>query len=207
MLVSAAMFEARMPAGEPGPEVSGRAFLGIIRHVKETHGEAALRQVVAESGDSTAQVFQRRILHSNWYPYEAYASFLEGLARRFGGGDPGYARRLGESSGIRDINTVFRIYLAIASPERLIRGSSRVWSSYYRNAGTMEAIAWDPGGTTLRITGFPGMAKLHCQLMEGWMIATMGALGLKVHEDGRETKCTSLGDPFHEFSCTWSRKG
>lgn len=200
------MFESRSPPRGAPPEVSGRAFLGIIRHIKEKHGAALLQSVVADAGASTAAVFGGRILHMNWYPYPAYIDFLAALSRRFGGGDPEYGRALGEAAGVRDINTVFRIYLAIASPERLIRGCSKVWPSYYRNAGNMEAITWAPTGTTLRITDFPEMSPLHCRLMEGWMISTMDALGLRVDAAGRETKCPSRGDPFHEFSCTWTKK-
>ncbi len=189
------------------PEASGRAFLGIIRSVKESHGAAELTAVVAAAGEETRKAFASRIRHSGWYPYAAFAGFLTALEQRLGHGDPGYGRRLGASSGVKDINSIFRIYLAIASPERLIRGCSRVWPSYYRQAGTMEATAWAPELTTLRITGFPAMAPVHCRLMEGWMIATMEALGLGVSESAGETLCTSRGDPHHEFSCTWSRQG
>ena len=190
----------------PQAEASGRAFLGIIKHIKTKHGEAELRAAVAEGGEALKKVFAEKILHSGWYPYEAFAQFLVALERRFGKGVTDYGKQLGSASGMRDINTVFKIYLALASAERLIRGCSKVWPSYYRNAGTMEAIAWAPEKTTLRITGFPQMAPAHCRLMEGWMIATMDALGIKVHADGRETRCTSRGDPYHEFSCTWSRR-
>lgn len=188
------------------PEASGRAFLGIINHIKQVHGPATLNSVVSEAPDATRKVFQSRILHSGHYPYDAFAGLLTALQTRFGKGDPHYGRKLGASSGKQDINTVFRIYLALSSSERLIRSCSKVWSSYYRNAGEMEAIAWAPERTALRITGFPKMAPIHCQLMEGWMIATMEAIGLQVHDDGRETRCTSRGDPFHEFSCTWSKR-
>ena len=188
------------------PEASGRAFLGIINHIKQAYGQPELTKAISEAPETTRRVFGNRILHSGYYPYEAFAGFLTALQGRFGKGDPQYGRKLGAASGKQDINTVFRIYLALASSERLIRGCTRVWASYYRNAGQMEAIAWAPEKTTLRITGFPKMAPIHCQLMEGWMITTMDALGLQVHDDGRETRCTSRGDAFHEFSCTWSKK-
>lgn len=188
------------------PEASGRAFLGIINHIKATHGQPELTRVVAAAPEPTRRVFAHRILHSGYYPYEAFAGLLSALQGRFANGDALYGRKLGAASGKQDINTVFRIYLALASSERLIRSCTRVWASYYRNAGEMEATAWAPEKTVLRITGFPKMAPLHCQLMEGWMISTMDALGLAVHDDGRETRCTSRGDAFHEFTCSWSKK-
>ncbi len=186
-------------------EVSGRAFLGIINHVREARGPKAIGDLVPSSPAPTRAVFATRILHGSWYPYAAFAGLLSTLETKFGHGDPGYCRHLGANSGMRDINTVFKIYLAIASTERLIRGCSRVWPSYYRNAGTMEAVRWEPEETVLRIQNFPEMTAQHCRLMEGWMTATMNALGVEVI-DGRESACPSRGDVAHEFSCKWKKR-
>ncbi len=186
-------------------EVSGRAFLGIINYVRETHGKNALVELLPMLPPVARTMFSQRILHGTWYPYDSYVAFLKALEAKYGRGDPAYCRTLGASSGVRDINTVFKIYLAIASTEWLIRGCSKVWPSYYRNAGTMEAIRWSPDDTLLRITGFPDMAPQHCRLMEGWMISTMNALKVDVL-DPRESMCTSRGGSAHEFACRWKKR-
>jgi hypothetical protein len=118
---------------------------------------------------------------------------------------PGEAffHQVGASAGDRDLGTMFKVYVALASPERLIRSCTRVWSSYYRNAGTMRAIVWEPDDTRLRVEGFRAMAPAHCELMMGWMIATMKRIGFIVNEGARETACVSRGAPYHEFACTW----
>ncbi len=188
------------------PLVSGRAFLGLIRSVKESHGPSALSDALKAMPPATQKAFATRILHAGWYPYPAYVGFLNGLEQKFGRGQPAFFRTLGVASGKRDISTVFRVYLAIASTERLIRGCSKVWAGYYSNAGEMEAVSWAPTDTCLRISGFPEMATAHCRLMEGWMIATMDALGVEVNADAAETACTSRGAPFHEFRCTWKKR-
>ncbi|MFZ5444842.1 MAG: hypothetical protein ACOZQL_32935 [Myxococcota bacterium] len=189
----------------PSPEVSGRAFLGLINHLREAHGRNALVELKPLMSREAAAAFDTRILHSSWYPYEAYVGFLRAIVAKHGNGKLEYCRQLGVSSGVRDINTVFKIYLAIASTERLIRGCTKVWDSYYRNAGMMEAVRWTPDDTMLRISDFKKMAPEHCLLMEGWMIATMNALGCDVLEP-RESKCTSRGDEAHEFSCKWKKR-
>jgi hypothetical protein len=189
-----------------GPEVSGKAFLGVIRYVKDARGSDFLGSVVDAGAASTKAVFARPIRAGDWHPYEAYAGFLRGLERSMGRGDGRLARQLGEVAGKRDLGTVFRVYVALASAERLIRACSKVWPSYYRNAGTMEAIAWEPTDTRLRITGFAEMEPLHCRLMEGWMIATMNTIGFSVSDDASETRCSSRGAPYHEFACTWTKR-
>lgn len=189
----------------PTPEVSGRAFLGLIHHLKETKGPGALPGALPQMPPSTREAFATRILHGSWYPYQAYVGLLTGLDARFGTGDGTYCRELGHSSGSRDLSTVFKVFRVLASTERLIRGCSKVWSGYYRDAGAMEAVRWDPQDTMLRISGFPEMAPVHCRLMEGWMTAAMNALGVEVL-DGRETACSSRGAPHHEFACRWRKR-
>lgn len=188
----------------PPPEVSGRALLGLLAHLKEKRGPSAVAALLGEMPPALKPVFASRVLHANWYPYEAYVALLKGIAKLEGPPGPAAYRALGASSGVRDLNTVFRIYVAIASTERLIRSAAKVWASYYRHAGAMEAVKWSPEETVLRVEGFPQMAPEHCALMEGWMISTMKTLGAEVL-DGRESKCTSRGDPVHEFTCRWRK--
>lgn len=189
----------------PAPEVSGRAFVGILRHVKREVGEAELKRVIGGAPDDTQRALAARIAHTVWFPYSAFAGFLSTLDVKLGRGDPNYARSLGTVAGQSDLGTVFRVYVALASTERLIRGCSRVWPAYYRNCGQMDAIAWAPEKTVLRISGFPQMSPVHCRLMEGWMLAAMKTIGAEVLPGARETSCASRGSQFHEFTCSWRK--
>jgi hypothetical protein len=97
------------------PEVSGRAFLGLINQLRDAHGAKALVELKPFLPPATAAVFNARITHAAWYPYDAYIGFLRALTTKYGKGQLEYCRELGRGSGVRDINTVFKIYLAIAS--------------------------------------------------------------------------------------------
>jgi hypothetical protein len=188
------------------PEVSGRALLGLLAFAKERGGRTTADEIVATLSPASRVVFGERIQPLRYYPYGAYVEVLYALKLRFGRANEAFFRRLGATAGERDLGTMFKVYVALASPERLIRSCARVWSSYYRNAGTMTAVAWEGNDTRLRIEGFDAMDRAHCELMEGWMIATMDRIGVAVARDARETACTSRGDAFHEFSCTWRRR-
>lgn len=183
--------------------MSGKAFLGLISHIKSEHGPELLGRVVEEGGAQLPAVFSTRISIASWHPYAAYVELLRQIERRLGTGSGEACRELGAVAGRRDLGTIFRLYRILASPRRLIRGCSQVWKSYYRNAGRMEAISWEPDDTTLRIYDFPAMDPLHCRLMEGWMVSTMETIGCRVGADFRESACTSRGDPHHEFRCAW----
>ena len=186
--------------------VSGKAFLGLIRYLQETGGPTGVKDIVAKGSDLVQRTFAERIRVTRWYPYPAYTEFLRILAGELGNGDVGFMRRLGASAGRRDLGTILRVYVAMASPERMIRSCSKVWSSYYRDAGEMEATAWGAVDTRVCISGFPAMISEHCRLMEGWMIAAMDTIGCVVNEDAHETVCTNRGGDHHEFWCTWRRR-
>lgn len=193
-----------MPAA-PLADVSGKAFLGLIRHVKDTRGGDFLGALVAGAPPATREVFRAPIRASDWHTYAAYTGFLGELVRVMGRGLPSFAKELGAVAGKRDLGSIFRVYTVLASAERLIRACNKVWPSYYRNAGEMTAIAWQPSDTRLRITGFPTMDPVHCRLMEGWMISAMATIGFQVSSDARETACTSRGADHHEFACSWTK--
>jgi hypothetical protein len=189
----------------PEPEASGRAFLGLISHVKRERGLDFLRETVAASPAATQRVFASSIRATDWHPYEAYAGLLRHLDRALGSGDGRACRELGAVAGERDLGAFLRVYVALASAERLIRSCERVWSGYYRHAGTMQAISWAPEDTRLRIVDFPSMSTFHCRLMEGWMMKTMETIGFRVGPGARETECVTRGGAFHEFACTWTK--
>ena len=186
-----------------GTEVSGRALLGLLAFAKERGGRPSVAELVGKLSEPARAVFSDRVQPLRYYPYSTYVELLYALKLRFGRPNQKFFVHLGATAGERDLGTMFKIYRTLASPERLIRSCSRVWASYYRDAGTMTAIAWSPYDTRLRIEGFAQMDRAHCELMEGWMLATMKQIGVIVNDDARETACTSRGDAHHEFACTW----
>lgn len=179
------------------------AFLGLIRFVKSTYGADRLAELIDHAPTATQLACSERLRSLGWYPYEGFAGFLEAADATFGTGDLAFCRQLGHESAKLDLESTFGDFRANASTENLIRGCTLVWSTYYRDAGRMDAISWQPDRTILRITDFQDMHPGHCRLMEGWMIQAMATIGATVHDDASETRCMSRGDDCHEFSCTW----
>lgn len=177
----------------------------MVKHIKQTRGDETLSRVIAETGAAGEPVFSRRIQLLDWYPYDSFVAFLRAADRVVGEGDLAYCRTLGMAAAERDLSSVFSFIARIYGPERLIRSCSRVWGRYYQNAGRMEAVAWSPEDTRLRIAEFPEMQLAHCRLMEGWMWGAMKQIGARVNDDGRQTHFMGDGDPYHEFACTWTR--
>lgn len=192
-----------MPKAEP--QASGRAVLGLLRFATDVGGEDAREAVVAAARGATAAALEERVRQLRWYPYEVFVGLLRALDETLGEGSPDFLRQAGQAGGRRDLGTFLKIYTTLASAERLIKSCRRVWPTYYRNAGHMEAVAWEPSHTVVRIYDFPEMDPAHCLLMDGWMRATMESLGFRIEPGARETRCMSEGAPFHEYTCSWTR--
>jgi len=185
------------------PLASGRALRGVLRTLKDRCEPAVVGRIIQAAG--APEVFGEPIRALGWYPYAAYRDLLVAADRVAGRGTGSFCRELGAAAGKRDVSTVLRIYIVLSSPERLIRACSKVWSSYYANAGHMDALTWQPEDTTVRICEFSDMHPFHCRLMEGWMISTMDMIGLSAH-DLHESECACSGGKHHEFVCTWRKK-
>lgn len=194
------------PSTSTGAQVRGTGFLGLVRYIRETRGASDLARVIEDSGPATRAVFSERIRKLSFYPYEAYAAFLRSADRHLGKGDLQLCATLGQEAGRRDLSSVFEFFTRLYGPERLIKSCTRVWAHYYQGAGRMEALAWEPDRTVLRIVDFPEMDPAHCKLMEGWMWRAMEIIGAQVVE-GWESTCTSRGGDHHEFVCRWRPGG
>jgi len=182
------------------------AFLGVIKALRGSVGAERIGTLVAQWGDELRTALARRIDKGEWYPYAAFAQLLAGADAEIGDGKGSLCVELGHAAAKNDLSGgAFAVLRMLASPRHLIGSCERVWPRYYRDAGRMEAVSTLPERTVLRIHDFPTMAPEHCRMMEGWMISAMSILGATVMPGARESRCTSLGAPYHEFTCAWSR--
>jgi hypothetical protein len=185
--------------------VRGLAFLGAASFIKKTFGEARLARIVADAGPATHETFSRKIDGLSLQPYASLVGLLHSADRHLGSGDLVFCKSLGELAAKSDLQTIFRGYAVKPAPEDMIRACTPIWGMYTDEAGTMEAVATRPENTLVRIHDFPEMDPAHCRLLEGWMIAAMDFIGVRLIGAG-ERLCMSKGHPFHEFVCTWEFK-
>ena len=187
------------------PETSGWLFLGLIRFVKSAMSEQHLKNLIATVPEETQQrVFAEIIRPVTWYLYEDFAASLRALDAIAGHDNGKTIKLLGIDGGKRMLDTIFSVYRSMSNPERFARSAPSTWSRMFRHAGHMEPIAWEPQNTVWRIIDFPEMDPLHCLLHRGWLKGVLENMGCALQKYPMETKCTSKGNPYHEFVCRWT---
>ena len=181
-------------------ELKGLILRGVFRDAKEMlpGGIDRLMQGVVPTIRET--FFASKIIHGSWYPYEAFAALLEAYSKApgFAGSDAFVS--LGKRMADRDITGLLKVYAMVASPVRLAEVPQNVWAQRFRSAGSGST---EKGESSFRftITGFPGIHRLHCQLLTGYGLAT--GLGKSKSFTTVHDRCVHKGDSACSFLSTW----
>jgi hypothetical protein len=182
-------------------QVKGVAIRGLLKTVKERGW--SVPDVVAGLPEAARASFQRSIVASMWYPYEALTGLVETIERLHGQGGYALTRDCGARAAQRDLGTTFKIITAIASLEFFLKRAQVFWAQYC-DGGQLLLERYGADGFVLRLDGFPAIHPGHCVLIEGWLEGIGLALGAE-GDQCRQTLCVQRGDPRCEFTSTWVR--
>ena len=185
----------------PTASVKGFALRGLLRSVKD--GGWSIPEVIAALPAGAKASFDKPVISSAWYPYEAFVALARAIERLHGTpADFALCRRLGRESAARDIGATFRIMSAMASVEFLLKRGQVFWGQYC-DRGRMVLESPAPLSFRAWIEDFPGMDAAHCRLVEGWLEGVGAALGA-VDMTCRQDRCLQRGDPRCEYLGAWT---
>lgn len=182
-------------------QIKGGALRGSLKFIKTSGFPGGIPAALERVPASVRGVFDRPILASDWYPYEAYVALLD-VIREGHGLDPEPAMRtLGRFAARQDIAGVFKIISVFASVERILQSASTFWSRYC-DSGSFDIVEIDAGYGVGRVHSFPDIAEAHEHSLAGW-IEGMG-LAAKAKEVNVElTRAVHRGDDLTEYTMRW----
>ena len=163
-------------------QVRGFAIRGLIRFGKQ-HGLPA-KDLIQMLPESVRQPFETQILHSAFYPYDAFSETLRLLDRCIGKDDGALAREVGRLTSGEDLRGIFQIIASFSSPEKAAHRAEQYWHRY-SDTGKMVEEEIRKGYFRTALEEFPGIDRLHCLLIEGWNeggLAAVGAREVKVRQ-------------------------
>jgi predicted hydrocarbon binding protein len=182
--------------------MKGFALRGLLKSAKENGWD--IKDLLSALPPGPRAAFDKAIVVSQWYPYEAFVGLVEALERRQGRG-PRFklSRDLGKQGARRDLGSTFRIITAMASIEFLLKRGQVFWAQYC-DRGRMTLDSESRTGFAARLDDFPEIAPAHCALIEGWLEGMGEALGAEGMAC-RQTRCVHRGDDRCEFTAAWTR--
>ena len=188
-------------ADTPGVnQVKGSAVIGTLRFLKERFGDEGLRETLASLDTADRQALEGALV-SAWYPLPLLLRLMRRAEARFGKEVPHIYRAIGAASADYGLNTVYKIFFKIGSPQFIIARASRVFSNYYQQ-GSMVVMETGPGFVKLELRDFADGAPEYCERIFGWMTHTMELCGARGMQASHVT-CVHRGDDVCRFEGTW----
>jgi len=183
--------------------VKGVAIIGLVKYIKKFSKQRGqnLEEILTMLSPEDRDIFSKRILSTEWYPYSIYVNLGNLVDKIFGKGDFSLAREIGKLSAETDLGSVYKTFVHFQSPAIIIKRAMNIWGSYY-DTGDVEVKEIFPGKAAMHIREFPNIGKFHCKNIEGWIEKFIELSGYKEAKVA-ETKCQTQGDDCCEFIMTW----
>ena len=137
------------PAGEY--RCKGSHVVQSRRWVNERLGEGTFEALVAPAGG----VWQANFLVATWYDVGPLNHALKQVGKRIGESVENITREITRQNALHDLRSIYRIFVSIAAPVRVMSFTPQLWSTYVK-FGEAKAVKNDPGHYIAECKGIPG---------------------------------------------------
>jgi len=185
-------------------DVKGVELAQLVKFVKSRLGDEGHGLWLESLPAETRTYFSRAIMQSMWYPVEG--AYLPAFDRAIDLVSPddrnAGGRDFGEFSGRDELGGIYRVFLKMGSPNKMVSIASLMWGKFY-NRGSFEVVDNEPGVARLRCVGVPPMGEPWEHSTAGWSEVALEMSGGKDPHVVIERSATR-GDEYTQFLGTWS---
>lgn len=182
--------------------IKAQGLLNAAKWIEETHGQAALRDVLRACSPELRDRYTSAIA-INWHPLTELVEFLSVADAQLGRGDGKIAEEIGASAARSNMKGVFvRLLFYVAQPEFLMRRIAQIWRQF-NDEGEMLLVAFDERAATIEVTGVPQPQRLFCATLTGWAREVARAMGAS-NPVVRHTECRARGGKRCVWQLRWS---
>ena len=143
--------------------------------IDEALGEGAFRKLVDEIAAPISPV----LLPGTWYDVEGLVRVLATAALKLGRSVEDITAEIARRNALADLTTIYRIFLRIAAPARVLGQAPRLWSTYVA-FGDARAVVNEPGHFIGEGSGIPThLLDWTCGAWRGFLPAAVELAGGK----------------------------
>ena len=118
--------------------------------VNERLGEGTFEQLISDSGPP----WNAPLLPSTWYDVGPLTKALKHVAAKLGRNVQDVTREIARRNALNDLKTLYRVFLSIAAPVRVMTFTPQLWSTYVK-FGEAKAVKNDQGHYIGECSGVP----------------------------------------------------
>ena len=158
------------------PESKAAGFLSLIKALRQSLTQQELARLLQDLPPDTREQFERPPLPVAWLPARHIAQVIGTLMRTTYGGNQEKVAELATQVLLMDLKTIYKLFIKLLSPQYVIERGAKIYLTYTRNNGTLEAHAIDDHSCEVRFRGvvalFPGVWAYQRGAVRGALIAT-----------------------------------
>jgi uncharacterized protein (TIGR02265 family) len=180
-------------------EFKAAGLISMLRMLREMVGAEAYDALEAALPPDTRELVRQPPLAMSWLPNRHFDLVVERALVGPFGGDTRKVVELAQRAMIDDLNSVYRVFIRLLSPEFVLRRAAKIYGQYTRNNGVFTVSKSGPGFAELTIDGVElGMPSVWAY-NEGAIRAVIAATGLKdaqvviIEGGGSSNRCVFRG--------------
>jgi len=185
----------------PPVRAKGTTFISTIRYFQDKFGPAGYEKICAALPEAGRAQAKSGYLASVWYPFADLIALMKSAQKEFGQTDPKLLWNSGRASADYGINTVYKIFMKVGSPEFMISKALTVFANYY-DQGKFVMTVSEPRHAIGEIRDFPEPSAEFCQRLQGFFERTLEITGATRIELSHP-ECKARGSQVCRFEARW----
>ena len=156
-------------------EVKGISIKNCQDWVLASHSEADWEALVdALPEDSRKELTDYSVFSGKWYPVTVFEDVNKYIIDRWGKGDHRIIFRIAREGAVRNLKSVYRIFMKVASPAYVLKKTAVMYRQFY-NYGEMKVVQDTVGDVIIELHDVPDQRIIFERIsgyMEGVLLAT-----------------------------------
>jgi hypothetical protein len=145
--------------------VSHRDALAFVEHKFGTQGLEKVINSLSDSDQKIATVGASLI--NSWVEVDAHVRLLAAIVNELNHEEDKILLEVGEWIAMKQLNSIYRAFLVVVSPEFMLKRSSTIFHTFY-DEGAMEVKILAPGKVDCIFRGFTKQQQLIELSITGW---------------------------------------
>jgi hypothetical protein len=137
------------------PASKGAGFITVVSVLRETVPDALMTSYVASLPEATAALLRVPPIAMEWLPIEHFYAVIDHAQSVLYRGNANDVADLGYESIRRDLTALYRLLVRVSSVEAILSRTSRLWSAYNRNHGTVTVQMLSRTAADVAYEGIP----------------------------------------------------
>lgn len=162
------------------PSSKAAGFITVVNVLREECDPADFARYAAALPAATAALVEVAPMAIAWLPIDHFYALVDTAQAVLFGGKDERVVAVGHRSIGRDVGTLYRAFVRLASPEYVMSRTAQLWGAYNRDHGTVTVVMRSPTAADVTYAGIPPRAPAaFWAFQRGALRAVLEATGVR----------------------------